>query len=49
MSEHVLAIGGDGARGGWLAASGIGDGEEVKRVALKLVRTFAGLADLRLA
>ena len=47
LSEQVLAIGVDGARGGWLAASGIGDGEEVKRVALKLVPTFAGLPDLR--
>ena len=49
MSEQIPAIGVDGARGGWLAASGIGDGEEVKRVALKLVPAFAGLADLRLA
>jgi predicted RNase H-like nuclease len=49
MSEQVLAIGVDGARGGWLAALGYGsdpDGE-VERVALQLVPRFADLAGLR--
>jgi predicted RNase H-like nuclease len=49
MSERVLAIGVDGARGGWLAALAYGsdpDGE-VERVELQLVPGFAGLAGLR--
>ncbi|HEY6886745.1 MAG TPA: DUF429 domain-containing protein [Solirubrobacter sp.] len=49
MSEQVLAIGVDGARGGWLAALGYGSDPEgeVERVALELVPRFADLAGLR--
>jgi predicted RNase H-like nuclease len=49
MSEQVVAVGVDGARGGWLAALGYGYGSdgEVERVALQLVPTFADLASSR--
>ncbi len=49
MGKHVLAVGVDGARGGWLAAVGYGEDNEAELVALHLVPTFAGLADLRSA
>jgi predicted RNase H-like nuclease len=49
MSEQVVGVGVDGARGGWLAAVGYGDGSDgrIERVALELVPTFAGLASMR--
>jgi predicted RNase H-like nuclease len=44
----LLAIGADGARGGWLTARGYGDQTgEVTRVALRLARTFDELVALR--
>lgn len=46
----LLAIGADGARGGWLAALAYGASsasKEVDRVELRLVATFAELVDLR--
>ena len=48
MSERLVAVGADGARGGWLAALayGAGSNEGVERIALELVPTFAGLASL---
>lgn len=47
MSSQVLGVGVDGARGGWLAATAYGVGEDVDHVELRLVPTFAGLANLR--
>lgn len=47
MSETLLAVGVDGARGGWLAALGYGTGADVHRVEFKLVPTFADVAGLR--
>lgn len=46
-AQNVLAVGVDGARGGWLAALAHGHGDEVERVSLTLVPKFAGLANLR--
>jgi predicted RNase H-like nuclease len=45
MSE-LLAVGADGARGGWLAALAYGTGDGVDRVQLQLVPTFAELVAL---
>lgn len=47
MTEQVLAVGVDGARGGWLAATAYGAGDEVHRVQLQLVAAFADLAGVR--
>jgi len=47
MSELLLAVGADGARGGWLAPLAYGEGSDVFRVELRLVAYFGQLADLR--
>lgn len=46
MAE-LLAVGVDGARGGWLAASAFGSGEVVEHVTLQLVGAFEQLDGLR--
>jgi predicted RNase H-like nuclease len=46
--SHLLAIGADGARGGWLTALAYGDpGGNVERVELRLADTFEQLVGLR--
>lgn len=47
MSEELLAVGADGARGGWLVALGYGNGNAVERIELRLAGDFSALADLR--
>lgn len=48
MLSRLLAIGADGARGGWLTALGYGDATgRVDRVELRLVASFPVLAALR--
>ncbi|MCP9489238.1 MAG: DUF429 domain-containing protein [Solirubrobacteraceae bacterium MAG38_C4-C5] len=44
---QLLAVGVDGARGGWLAALGHGDPTDVTHVELQLVETFEEIAALR--
>ena len=43
VSDRLLAVGADGARGGWLAALGFGRGEAIERLELRLVGDFDGL------
>lgn len=48
MSGELLAIGADGARGGWLAALAYGTGvDDVERVELTLAADFTALVALR--
>jgi predicted RNase H-like nuclease len=48
MPDHdLLAIGADGARGGWLAAMAYGSDDDVQAVELTLCPTFADLVALR--
>jgi predicted RNase H-like nuclease len=47
VSEQLLAVGVDGARGGWLAALGYGQGADLQHVEFRLIPTFASVAGRR--
>ena len=49
MSDRLLAVGADGARGGWVAALGYGPGEDIERVQLRMMGDFAAVAALRVS
>ena len=47
VRDRLLAVGADGARGGWLAALGYGSGDDIDRIELRIAEDFAELAGLR--
>ena len=49
MSDRLIAVGADGARGGWVAALGYGTRDEIDRIEVTLARDFAELAGLHMA